>query len=256
MVSGRQSRIVAYQQSINDLLRRTVEPLVAPELAQTEVLDDVLVVARPGTGLWRPTRHHWHRSTHVRCEFKLRRPAYRRPDYRTVTVVPVTPITALSPGTDPFKCDALTAVGTLSNAAGQLYIPNPQTGSFALPGQYREPWIMVGNLAFTYDLTPRISANITLANIFHTCFGGTSAAWTTAYGPSPNVCAYQPAGPSGVGEYVSNFYNGTSPNDVAANGVAPRPWQTQSYLPTQAFGDAAGTIPSPFTAFFQLTVKI
>ncbi len=177
---------------------------------------------------------------------------------RTVggVTVPVTPITSLSPGTDPFKCDALTATGTLSNAAGQLYIPNPQTGTFALPGQYREPWIMVGNLGLTYDVSPRISASVTLANLFHTCFGGTSAPWTTAYGPSPNTCAYLSAGPATTGEYVSNFYNGTSPNDVAANGVAPRPWQTQSYLPTQGFGSAAGTIPSPFTAFFQLTVKI
>jgi Carboxypeptidase regulatory-like domain/TonB dependent receptor-like, beta-barrel len=172
------------------------------------------------------------------------------------TVVPVTPITALSPGTDPFKCDALTALGTLSNAAGQLYIPNPQTGSFAQPGQFRNPWIMVGNLALTYDISPRISANVTLANIFHTCFGGTSAPWTTAYGPSPNVCSYVPAGPSTTGQYVSNFYNGTSPNDVAANGIAPPPWQQQSYLPGQTFGNAAGFIPNPFTAFFQLTVKI
>ncbi len=170
--------------------------------------------------------------------------------------VPIAPITALSPGTDPFKCDALTAVGTLSNAAGQLYIPNPQTGSFALPGQFREPWIMVGNLGLSYDVSPRISVNVTLANLFHTCFGGTSAPWTTAYAPGPNVCDYYTNGPPGVGEYVSNFYNGTSPNDVAANGVAPRPWQTQSYIPSQAFGNAAGTIPNPFTAFFQLTVKI
>jgi hypothetical protein len=172
------------------------------------------------------------------------------------TTVPVTPITSLSPATDPFKCDSLTAVGTLSNAAGQLYVPNPQTGSFALPGQYRNPWIMVGNLGLTYDVSPRISANVTLANIFHTCFGGTGAPWTTAYGPSPNVCGYAPAGPATTGVYVSNFFNGTSPNDVAANGVAPRPWQTQSYLPDQTFGNAAGFIPNPFTAFFQLTVKI
>jgi hypothetical protein len=108
----------------------------------------------------------------------------------------------------------------------------------------------------TYDITPRISANVTLANIFHTCFGGTSAPWTTAYGPSPYVCGYFPAGPSGVGEYVSNFYNGTSPTDFAANGVSVPTWQQQSYLPYQTFGSSAGVVPNPFTAFFQLTVKI
>ncbi len=178
------------------------------------------------------------------------------PNTGAPTVIPVTPITGLSPGTDPFKCDALTAVGTLSNAAGQLYIPNPQTGSFASPGQYRNPWLAVGNLGFTYDFSRRISASVTLANLFHTCFGGTSTPWTKAYGPSPNVCNYEPAGPVTTGEYVSNFYNGTSPNDVAANGVAPRAWQLQSYLPFQGFGGAAGFIPSPFNAFFQVTVKV
>ncbi len=158
-------------------------------------------------------------------------------------------ITLASPKTDPFACDALTAAGTFSNAAGVLYIPNPQTGSFATPGEFRNPWLMVGNLAFTYDVTPRISANVTLANLFHTCWGGTKAAWTTAFPPGTNICGYQ-----ANAFYASNFYNGTSPFDTAANGFTPPSFQTQSYSP-RSFTDAGG-VPSPFNVFFQLNVKV
>ncbi len=163
--------------------------------------------------------------------------------------IAVTPITAVSPNTDPFKCDVLTSVGTFSTAAGQLFIPNPQTGSFAAPGQFRNPWLMTGNLAFTYDISPRLSANVTLANIFHTCFGGTKAAWTTANPPGGNICGYEQNG-----YYNSNFYNGTSPNDTAANGVSVPTFQSQSYAP-RSFSDASA-IPQPFNVYFQLTVKM
>ncbi len=158
-------------------------------------------------------------------------------------------ITLVSPNTNPFACDALTAGGTFSNAAGELFIPNPQTGTFASPGMYRNPWIAVGNLAFTYDISPRISANVTLANLFHTCFGGTKAPWTSAFPPGTNTCGYE-----ANGLYVSNFYNGTSPFDTAANGFTPPEFQTQSYAP-RPFNDA-GAVPSPFNVFLQLTVKV
>ncbi len=175
-----------------------------------------------------------------------------RIDPATGNPVAVTPITAVSPNTDPFKCDVLTSVGTFSTAAGQLFIPNPQTGSFAAPGQYRNPWIMVGNLALTYDVSPRISANVTFANLFHTCFGGSSEPWTTANPPGRYVCGYEANGPTGF--YNSNFYNGTSPNDIAANGVAVPSWQQNSYSP-RSFSDA-GAIPNPLNVYFQVTVKI
>ncbi len=164
--------------------------------------------------------------------------------------VAVTPITTLSPNTNPNQCDALTAPGTFSAAAGQLFIPNPQTGQFAQPGAYRNPWVVVGNLAMSYDLSPRLSASVTVGNLFHTCFGGTKMPWTAAYGPSPSSCGYTP-NPL----YVSNFYNGTSPYDAAANGTTPYPWQVQSYIPSRSGSDAGG-IPSPLNVFFSLNVKM
>ena len=48
--------------------------------------------------------------------------------------------------------------------------------------------------------------------------------------------------------YVSNFYNGSGPNDVAANGVTPPLANLNSYYPTYPF--------SPFQATLQLQVKL
>lgn len=156
-------------------------------------------------------------------------------------------ITKVSASTDPYQCDALSTSGTFSNAAGVLYIPNPQTGSFATVGAFRNPWLMTGNLAFTYEMSPRISANVTLANLFHTCFGGTKAPWTSAYPAGQNICSY---GANSL--YVSNFYNGTGPKDLAANGVSPQPWQLNSYTPTRT---ADSGTPFPLNVYFQLNIK-
>ncbi len=49
---------------------------------------------------------------------------------------------------------------------------------------------MVGNLALSYDITPKITMNVTVANLFHTCFGGSKEPWTSAYPASSNVCGY------------------------------------------------------------------
>jgi hypothetical protein len=158
-------------------------------------------------------------------------------------------ITAVSPSTNPLQCDYLSSQGTLSNAAGLLYVPNPQTGAFASPGVYRNPWLLVANLQMSYEITPRISAQATLANLWHSCFGGTTKPWTTALTNSQYYCGYIPNQ-----LYVGNFYNGTGPNDFAANGVTPANWQQQSYLPTN--GSASGVIPTPFQAYFSLSVRM
>jgi hypothetical protein len=157
-------------------------------------------------------------------------------------------ITAASPGTNPYQCDALSDVGSYSTAAGELYVPNFQTGSFAQPGQYRNPWVFVTNLQVAYDVSPRIQATLTVANIFHTCFGGSKEPWTAAYPAGPDFCGYE-----ANGFYAGNFYNGTSPNDTAANGYTPYQWQQQSYVP--AFAENLG-FPAPINVYLQFQVKL
>jgi len=163
-------------------------------------------------------------------------------------------ITAVSPNTNPLQCDYLSQTGgngAFYAKSANLFIPNPQTGSFAKPGQFRGPNLFLMNLMLSYDISPKVTAQVTLANIYHRCFGGASQPWTKAYAPSANVCGYAPAS----FYYISNAYNGTSPNDTAANGFTPQTWQLQSYVP-QTFGSDAAYVPMPFNAYFQLNIKL
>ncbi len=165
-------------------------------------------------------------------------------------------IAAGDPGADPLQCDYLSL---LANQAGgatpQLFIPNPQNGNtFAKPGQFGGPWQAIANLAVSYDLSPRVTATVTLANLYHTCFGGDSKPWTSASPPGKNVCSYAPASQISGPGYISNYYNGTSALDTKANGVTPYPWQLQSYIPEQA--NEGVSVPYPFNAYFSVTVKI
>lgn len=158
-------------------------------------------------------------------------------------------ITAVSPGTDPNQCDALSATQVYGPQGQELFIPNPQTGTFAAPGAFRNPWIAVGSVAMSYELSPKVTANLTLANLWHTCFGGTKASWTSAFPVGSNVCGYGPNG-----QYVSNYYNGTGINDTAANGLAAPAFESQPYTPR--LGSDAGALPSPFNVFFTLNIKM
>jgi len=162
-----------------------------------------------------------------------------------------------SSATNPNQCNYLSLIAGGATPSGVLYVPNWQTGSFASIGQFRNPNLLTGNLALTYDVNPRITARVTLTNIFHTCFGGTKAPWTSAYAPGANVCAY-----GANGTYVSNYQLGdgaanpanTSAYNSAANGTTLYPWQQQSYSPSN--GSFAGFIPAPFNAYFNLEVKL
>ena len=163
-------------------------------------------------------------------------------------------ITTVSPNTNPNQCDYLSMVspnGATYAQSPSLYIPDPQTGTFAKPGAYRNPNLFLANLMLSYDVSPKVTATVTLANLYHTCFGGSREPWTNGiFAPNRNVCGYGPAGVA----YASNFYNGTGPSDSAANGTSPYPWQLQSYLPRA--GSDAFAVPNPFNAYFQLQIRL
>jgi hypothetical protein len=162
-------------------------------------------------------------------------------------------ITAVSPNTNPLQCNYLTAyAGNLSPSpvAGQLFVPNPATGAFAQPGQFRNPWLALLNVQVRYDISPKVTALVTLADVWHTCFGGSSEPWTKTFKPDANVCGYY-QNPS----YVSNFFNGTGPGDAAANGLPGQAWIQQPYVPAYGLSVGSGN-PFPFNAFFQLQIKL
>jgi hypothetical protein len=108
--------------------------------------------------------------------------------------------------------------------------------------------VLVTNLQISYDISPKLTATMTVADLAHTCFGGSKEPWTSAYAPGPNYCGY-----AANGFYAGNFYNGTGPNDSAANGFTPYPWQEQSYIPT--LGSGFGS-PPPINLYLQLNVKL
>ena len=165
-----------------------------------------------------------------------------------------TGITKVSPKTNPQQCNYLTALAPGLGSFSYLYVPDPQTGTFAF-GTYQQPSQIVGNLQVSYDLSSRIKLTVLGANLFHACFGGSQEPWTSANPPSYAICGYAPAGGSlNSTLYPSNFYNGTGINDFAAN-KARTPFQ-QSYQPSALNNGAIGAGTQPINVYFNAQVKI
>jgi hypothetical protein len=101
-----------------------------------------------------------------------------------------------------------------------------------------------------YQLSPRVKVNALLANLVNACFGGSSESWTKQFPPNSYTCGY-----ADNGYYVSNFYNGVSPNDRGANGVALNPAFAQPYTPAYADTNAV-TLPNPFNAYLQFSITL
>lgn len=146
---------------------------------------------------------------------------------------------------NPLQADYTTCNAPAITSNGALFIPNPETGHFDNIGQYQNPSILTGNLAISYDLTKQTKANLLFSNVFHQCFGGTSTRWSTQFAPGQSTCAYFVNG-----LYPANFYNGSGPNDLVANGVAPVPILSHPYLPTY------GNQPFPFNMYFTMSFKM
>ncbi len=165
--------------------------------------------------------------------------------------------TTTDPNQTGNQCNYTSLLGAGATPTGLLYVPNWQTGTFDSVGQYRDPNLVVGNIAFSYEVSPRVSLNLTLANIYHTCFGGSKEPWSTAYPASSSICGY---GANGL--QVSNYQLGSGyakPDNAAAysasaNGTSLYPWQFQSYAPSN--GSFAGTVPAPFNAYFTVNVRL
>ncbi|MBC5804867.1 MAG: hypothetical protein DLM53_06980 [Candidatus Eremiobacter antarcticus] len=127
---------------------------------------------------------------------------------------------------------------------GILAIPNPSTGTFDTPGQYRQPWTLNINAQIAADISPRVTARLVMANILNTCFGGSKTPWSNAFPSGHTVCGY-----TTNFSPVSNFYNGTGPNDTVANVGRPVPQWSYAYAPTvNPF--------NPFQATMQLQFKL
>jgi hypothetical protein len=155
---------------------------------------------------------------------------------------------------NPFTADYTScrqaAVGAGGTRTGYLFIPNPNTGTFDTFGQFRQPWQLNLGLQLAYDLSSSTTANLTIVNLANSCFGGSSEPWTAAYPPNSQVCGY------GRNKFfISNFFNGASPNDLAANGVPLNKYFTVPFAPT--YGDTNSfNLPMPMQLYFQVNFKV
>ncbi|MBV9057517.1 MAG: TonB-dependent receptor [Candidatus Eremiobacteraeota bacterium] len=154
---------------------------------------------------------------------------------------------------NPLQADYTTcglAATQNGTSAGELFIPNPQTGTFDGFGAFRQPNQINFSLQLGYELSPRVKVTAILANLVNACFGGSSEPWTKQYPPNGYTCGYQ-----SNFYYVSNFYNGVSPNDRAANGVPLNPAFKQSFTPAYADTNAF-VLPNPFNAYLQFNISL
>ncbi|MGA8575615.1 MAG: TonB-dependent receptor [Candidatus Cybelea sp.] len=106
---------------------------------------------------------------------------------------------------DPASCDDF---GTLP-----LFIPDPFSKGYDNLGAFKEPWQLQMGLAFSYDVTPRITARLSFTNLLDIC-GQRGYAWD-----NPDVCAYGSL-PTNFLYPAGNFY---------PNSVSSRPPQQLQY---------------------------
>jgi hypothetical protein len=159
-----------------------------------------------------------------------------------------TPVAA--PGSpNALACDFLTAGATTFTPSGFLAIPNPFTGKMDNWAQYAQPWQLNLGAFLSYQVSPKITANLTLANLYNWCFGGSSTPWSTRFKPNTYVCGYALNNGAFVGGAPgSGFYYGASPTDPANGSTPYPPANNYPWAPVPGF--------LPFQAYLQLQIKL
>lgn len=154
---------------------------------------------------------------------------------------------------NPLQADYTTcglAATQNGTSSGELFIPNPATGTFDSFGSFRQPSQLNFSMQMGYEVSPRVKVNVLLANLVNSCFGGSSEPWTKLFPPNGYTCGY-----ISNFYYVSNFYNGNSPNDRRANGVPLNPAFATAYTPAYADTNSL-VLPNPFNAYFSVNVTL
>ena len=130
-------------------------------------------------------------------------------------------------------------------ASTGLVIPDPYTGHFDNPGEFREPSQLLGHLRLSYEINNRVTANVTFANLISTCFGGQQTPFT--YYWSRNVCSYGSVG-GGLATPVGNAYN---PGDNVQT-ILRYP-----YEPAFAtYNDLTSSTLNPFSVYVDFKIKL
>ncbi|TAM88582.1 hypothetical protein EPN42_09155 [bacterium] len=133
-----------------------------------------------------------------------------------------------------------------TSCASGITIPNQFTQQFDNTGAFRNPSQLLGHLQIGYEVSPRMTLQLTMTNIINTCFGGSKEPWNFG---NNKVCAYIPTSIVGEDSPAGNFYNpGASFQSLVA----------YPYIPF--FGvpnnDVNGGYMAPFSAFLDVILKM
>jgi hypothetical protein len=154
----------------------------------------------------------------------------------------------LSPVNDPGRYPYGAPGGTsydASTCTNTIVIPDQYTRQFDGIGVFREPAQLLGHLRISYDISPKLTATVTMANLLSTCFGGQQTAFTYYWGR--NVCSYGPV----EGGYVNPVGNDYNPGDNVQT-VLKYP-----YSPVfGTYNDLTSSTLEPFSIYFDLKVKM
>ncbi len=147
-------------------------------------------------------------------------------------------------GGSPYNAD--TTSGGSATCLATLSIPDPYTGQFDAIGAFREPAQLLGNLQLSYEVTPRVTLSLALANLVQTCFGGQQTRFT--YLSGSNVCLYTDlvGGPSTPP--VGNAYN---PGDNVQTFLK---YPYEPYF--GAYNDLSSSLNEPFNAYLSMKVRL
>jgi hypothetical protein len=126
-----------------------------------------------------------------------------------------------------------------STCTNFVNIPNPLTHRFDGIGEFVQPNLLVGNLQVSYDINRHFTLQITGANLYANCWGGSKVPWAIG---GRIGCSYSAA------QSVGNFYN---PGDVIQQG------NVYPYLPVTAgsLQALATNSAAPPQVYFELKIK-
>ncbi|MBV8332376.1 MAG: hypothetical protein JO192_06530, partial [Candidatus Eremiobacteraeota bacterium] len=129
-------------------------------------------------------------------------------------------------------------------------VPDTYTGVFDGFGSFLQPNNITMNLQLSYDVSPRVNVTGVLANIFNTCWGGSTMPWTFT---DHDVCAYVNGGSPGAGiAPIGNEYN-----PAGHDGSIIQPFVKYPYGPNfGVYNQDGNATKAPFNFYVTAKIKI
>ena len=140
--------------------------------------------------------------------------------------------------------DATSCAGDGVTTFNNIVIPSSFSGTFDSLGAYVQPSEVLANMNISYAATKSLSFNLTLANLYHTCFGGSKTGFTQN---DNKVCSYGIV-QGGNLTPTGNFYN---PGNTIEKAVA-YPYQANY----GGFNTDGNSTRTPFTVYLDAKLKL